>query len=649
MKKQSFYILLMTYWFLGMTGFATTSVEDFLLPIPQKIKVDEGVFVSRSGRIDIDASIDDNRLLSEISEVRNLFSNIGFRWTITKQCAVGEKPVVYVAINPDLEVDAQGYILEITNDQIELIGVDVSGVFNGLQTMRQLIRYAKHVGHLPLVSVTDYPDFKNRGFMLDVSRDKVPQLKTLFGIINHLAEWKINQLQLYTEHTFAYRNHKKVWQDFSAYTAEDIIKINQYCQERFIELVPNQNSLGHMERWLAHAEYQELAELEEVQKDGPRHLQRRTTLNPVDPRSMDLVKGLYDELLPNFSSKTVNIGGDEPWELGHGRSKKACDENGKGEVYISYMSELTNFISDKGYSPQMWADIILKYPDQIHRLPKDLTCMVWGYRFWYPFEKNCKKMHEAGVPFYVCPGTSSWSSFIGRWPNAKENLLKAAQAGKKYNAKGYLNTDWGDFGHWQPFAISYPAIIYGAGLCWSVDQNEQLDVAAHLSHSLFDSSNPILAKLILELGEAYKVYDEDISFYVNVFYDILKQPNASLSTKKLGHVNADNTDEMIDHLNKLISQLTQCSAFSDEQQLVIEELVMAARFSRHTAMMARERLQLPDHRMELADKKVKEVMLDDLNEILADFHRLWLIRNRPGGLENSKRGFQIVKDSYKIK
>lgn len=647
--RRNLFTIMTTCWLIGLTGYASTSVKDFLLPVPQKIDLEEGMFEGHTGRIELSPEIDDARLLSELKNVRSFFQEMGLNWSITRQCAVGEEPVMRVSVDAGLKVKDQGYSLQITDDLIELVGVDDAGVFNGLQTLKQIIRYARKAGHIPLLSISDYPDFKNRGFMLDVSRDKVPTLTTLFQMIDHLAEWKINQLQLYTEHTFAYQNHEKVWQDYSPYTAEDIMSINQYCHARFIELVPNQNALGHMERWLEHADYQHLAELEEVQKEGPHHLQRRTTLNPVDPRSMDLVESLFDELLPNFSSTTVNIGGDEPWELGHGRSKAVCEEKGKGEVYISYMSELTRYLSRKGYSPQMWADIILNYPDQLHRLPEDLTCLVWGYRSWYPFEKNSRKMHEAGVPFYVCPGTSSWQSFIGRWPNAQVNLLKAAKAGKKYDASGYLITDWGDFGHWQPFVISYPAIIYGAGLSWAVEQNEQLDVCAHFSHSLMDQPNANLAQIIMELGSVYKLYDQDIQKYVNVFYDILRFPDGSLSTKKLEHVKAGNTEAVIQRLQVLLTKLEKCPAYNDEQQLVIKELELAVRFARHSALMARERLLLPDHQMSLAADSVKVMMQDDWNAILSQFRRLWLLRNRPGGLQNSLRGFESIQSSYRIK
>ena len=54
--------------------------------------------------------------------------------------------------------------------------------------------------------------FSVRAYMLDISRDKVPTMGTLKLLVDLLARFDYNQFQLYTEHTFAYQNHKEVWQ-----------------------------------------------------------------------------------------------------------------------------------------------------------------------------------------------------------------------------------------------------------------------------------------------------------------------------------------------------------------------------------------------------------------------------------------------------
>src|SRR5579864_7858347 len=46
---------------------------------------------------------------------------------------------------------------------------------------------------LPVLRITDKPDFVRRGVMLDISRDKVPTMDTLYALVDRLADWKINE------------------------------------------------------------------------------------------------------------------------------------------------------------------------------------------------------------------------------------------------------------------------------------------------------------------------------------------------------------------------------------------------------------------------------------------------------------------------
>ena len=153
----------------------------------------------------------------------------------------------------DASLPPQGYTLTIGDTGVALVGGDDAGCFYGRATLAQLARL--HDGGLPIGTIRDHPDLAIRGVMLDVSRDKVPTTETLYALIDRLASWKVNQVQLYSEHTFAYRNHPEVHADASPFTPDEIRALDAFCRERFVELVPNQNCLGHMNRWLKHPRY----------------------------------------------------------------------------------------------------------------------------------------------------------------------------------------------------------------------------------------------------------------------------------------------------------------------------------------------------------------------------------------------------------
>ena len=179
------------------------------------------------------------------------------------------------------------------------------------------------------------------------------------------------------------------------------------------------------------------------------------------------MRGLYDELLPNFSSEFFNVGCDETWDLGRGQSKKLCEAKGKGRVYLDFLKKIHREVSARDKKMMFWGDIILKYPKLIRELPKNIIALNWGYEANHPFEKEAAQFAKAKIPFYVCPGTSTWQTLIGKHDNALANLRAAAKAGKKFGAIGFLNTDWGDGGHPQPLAVSWPMFAAGAALAWN--------------------------------------------------------------------------------------------------------------------------------------------------------------------------------------
>ena len=322
--------------------------------------------------------------------------------------------------------------------------------------------------------------FARRGLMLDISRNRVPTVETLHRLIDALQVLNYNELQLYTEHTFAFAEHETVWQNASPLTASEILELDSYCADRGIELVPNQNSFGHMERWLKHADYKPLAECPEG-FEHPLAGWRDTgsTLYP-DADSAAFMDKLYAELLPNFSSCQLHIGGDEPWELGKGRSAERVVHEGKHRVYLDFMKQLFALAEKHGQTAQFWADIIMERPDLVSELPEGVIPVIWGYEADSPFAEQCRIVARAGFrdQFYVAPGAGNWNSFSGRLDVAKANINLAAKQGLANGARGLLLTAWGDNGHHQPWFTLYPALIIAAAECHgqSLDETELAEI-----------------------------------------------------------------------------------------------------------------------------------------------------------------------------
>jgi hypothetical protein len=341
--------------------------------------------------------------------------------------------------------------------------------------------------------------------MLDISRGRVPTLDTLLNLAEYLADFKINELQLYTEHTFAYRKYQSVWQSWGALTAKEIQILDRRCRELGVDLVPNQNSFGHLRYFLDNPKLKRLAEISDPYEDTSKEFVRRpTTLAPNHPGTLPFLRGLYDELLPNFGSRFFNIGGDETWDLGKGQSKRLCEARGKGRVYLQFLKKAQREVATRKRRMMFWGDIILKYPALIRELPKNVIALNWGYEADHPFATEAARFAKANIPFYVCPGTSSWQTLIGKHDNALANLRAAAKAGKQFGAIGLLNTDWGDGGHPQPLSVSWPMFLAGAGLAWNVNHFDESQLVPVLSRDVFEDATGNLARAALALGVAHQ-------------------------------------------------------------------------------------------------------------------------------------------------
>jgi hexosaminidase len=229
-----------------------------------------------------------------------------------------------------------------------------------------------------------------------------------------------------------------------------------------------------------------------------------STLAPHHPGTLRFVRGLYDELLPNFSSPCFNVGCDETWDLGRGQSRRACERTGKGQVYLEFLKRIHREVSARGRRMMFWGDIILNHPELIRQLPKNVIALNWGYEASHPFEREAALFAKSGIPFYVCPGTSTWMTLVGKHNNALVNLRTAARAGRRHGAQGYLITDWGDGGHPQPLAVSYLPLLAGAALSWCAESFEEQKLVPVLSRDVFEDPTQHLANAALALGLAHR-------------------------------------------------------------------------------------------------------------------------------------------------
>ncbi len=532
----------------------------------------------------------------------------------------------------DPSLPAQGYELHIGPDAVGLAASDEAGFFYGETTLAQLATVGD--GALPAGVVRDHPDLPVRGVMLDISRDKVPTTASLHALVDRLASLKVNQLQLYSEHTFAYRNHPEVHAAASPLDAEEIQELDAYCRARHVELVPNQNCLGHMNRWLAHERYRPMA----IAPDGftdPYGITRKPmTIEPTDPRSLELVRELLAELLPLFTSRRVHVGLDEAWEL----PAERIDD------FLSWAATLRALPELEGREMLMWGDMVSGHRDLVARLPAGVTVCEWGYDDWYPFDERCAVLAGAGVPFWVAPGTSSWMSILGRVTNARTTCRRAAAAAMTHGATGYLNTDWGDNGHLQQPVISEPGFAYGAAVSWCLESNEDIDLGSALSTHVFHDASGKLAEAVLSVGDAHRLVTPQFpnmsTLVMHLYYPQL--PVGRALTKGLVAAELDGVEECLETARGSAAGATPDRA---DGALLREEVAFGVDLVALLLRDARARLR-EDGFIESVPEGTRAALADELDVLTERYRHLWLANNRPGGLDDSVAWLANLRQAY---
>ena len=391
------------------------------------------------------------------------------------------------ALDPKTETARDAYQLEISLRGILLSAATVHGLRYGLQTLGQLV---SRNGRLPATLIRDQPDFRDRGIMLDVSRGRVPRRATLEALVDLCARMRLNVLMLYVEHTFAFRRHPEIGEGASPLDAETILALDAYAADRGVELVPCLQSLGHMERVLSLPRYQKLAESD-----------RRWSVSPSRPETYSFLAELYDEFLPLFRSQRFNANCDEPFDLGRGQSARRAPNKSPGELFSGHVEALERLARKHGKQLMIWADFAYKHADQIPRLAPDTVLIDWWYEAEFEADRVAK-LRRHGFEFWVSPGTSAWNCLFPRVANSEANIARWADAGRRHGATGLLNTDWGDFGHYNTLGASLYAYAQGAQHAWSGAADEaNFDRA--FGREIFGDGSRAIGRLYRRLGAVH--------------------------------------------------------------------------------------------------------------------------------------------------
>ncbi|MEJ2008167.1 MAG: beta-N-acetylhexosaminidase [Acidobacteriota bacterium] len=390
-------------------------------------------------------------------------------------------------------IGAQGYVLDVEPSSIVLAGKDAAGLFYGAQTLRQLVVPVGQEARVLGVQVRDWPALEYRGTQVDMSRGPVPKLSYLKKIVRTIAQFKMNQLYMYMEDSFRLQG-QPLWGVLSdTLSRSDWNDLVAYAARYHVDIVPATEACGHMHKVLRFEQYSGLAE----RPHG--HV-----LAPGDPNQLGFLNKMYEQMLPVFPSSIYNIGCDETFELGKGRSKELVQKEGYGKVYVDNLIRVAKLVESYNKKVMFWGDIATEHPEMISSLPKNLIVASWVYGAHESYMKWLKPFQGTGMKIFVCPWVANTSVIVPDYQEAAYNIEHFLTDGKKVGAIGTIVTVWNDDGETM-YSPGWWSIVYGAACAWEPGLTNVQEFNRKFDWAFFRDTDPGLVNAMMSLSHLNEV------------------------------------------------------------------------------------------------------------------------------------------------
>ena len=264
-----------------------------------------------------------------------------------------EPEVRWVDSIPGVRLNAdEAYRLSVGKEGIRIQAVTERGLWNARQTLKQLDRD----GHVPCCTITDWPSFRVRGWMMDVGRTYI-SLEELYREVDAFSQFKLNVFHLHLTENEAWRMESRKYPQLNApesmtrqsgkfYSQEELRALDAYCRERGVTLVPELDMPGHSTAF-----------------------ERAFGFGMQSAQGLAVVKDLLEEVMEVFSSEYIHIGTDEV-----------------RFTMPDFVPEVVDFVRSKGRKAVSWNPGWNYAPGEI-----DAT-QLWSYR----------GKAQAGIPAVDC-------------------------------------------------------------------------------------------------------------------------------------------------------------------------------------------------------------------------------------------------------
>jgi hypothetical protein len=436
-----------------------------LIPVPRKLRWLEGRFGLAQAAITFPAGME-----AEAGSVRQILAE---RTNLRPPLSAGGQGGIALA-NPDHAPwppaktrPSEGYRLSVRPDGVRIEAQTPAGFLAAAQTLAQLARDRNDV---PALEIVDWPAIENRLVMIAVSQGGFQVIDADYWkrIIRELAAVKINMLMPYFETgSYDYQRYPCMRiKGPDGFTADKARMLSRYARDRGIELLPQQQSLGH-------AGYVGLKELANLRESDD-------VLCVSNPATYEFLGNLYDELVAAFpAARWIHVGGDE---FGHGfakcpRGRPRAEQIGQPGLYAEHMMKLRRMLADRGRKMMIWWHEQGYTEAAADRLAKDIAIFDWHYgnQRSYPSLDRLRKLGFENV--WATPAVTRYYDGPNDFDATLGNIRGFLTAAAEHQLPGECTCTWchGIWGGRNLFELNLYALLYSAQCAWKPGNSDEDD------------------------------------------------------------------------------------------------------------------------------------------------------------------------------
>lgn len=402
----------LTFVFALFLGLNTLIAQQAIIPQPANVEAAEGS-VTIESEIGLVLDQENELIYAMLANFTSELEPLGINFSSDSGAESTAAALLRITLKEEdsVKLGKEGYELHLANGVINLQAIEPAGVFNGLQTFRQLLpqkRVANEEGNYePVViegmRILDYPRFGWRGLMLDVSRhfftveevkeyiDQMSKYKfnvfhwhltddegwrieiKAFPRLTEVGAWRVERHGRFgSQRSYPKKNEKATYGGF--YTQEQVKEVIAYAAERNVTIIPEIDVPGHSMALLA--AYPELSTRKELKfvnpgskfanwfDDDTFEMTIENTLDPSNRAVYAFLDMIFGEIADLFPADYIHMGGDECYHGFWERNEKVqafMTENGikdSHELQSYFVKRVEKIISSKGKKMIGWDEIL---------------------------------------------------------------------------------------------------------------------------------------------------------------------------------------------------------------------------------------------------------------------------------------------------